>query len=110
MKMTGLLFLLLIGTFRLAAQTPADYPVNIHVSSSYYYWEAGLGKLRLDATIDGKKYVLQSYYAGYLLTPGDFKAKLVKDQHNSSYEFSQKYKVLFPDHKTRDFDVMKISD
>ncbi|HMI50121.1 MAG TPA: hypothetical protein VK525_01320 [Candidatus Saccharimonadales bacterium] len=67
-------------------------------------------KLRLKATIDGKKYVLESNFAGYLLTPGDFKAKLVKDQHNSSYEFSQKYKVPFPDHKTRDFDVMKISD
>jgi len=104
--MIGLFVLLLSGTFTLAAQTPADYPVNIHVTSSYYY----LGKLRLEATIDGKKYVLESSYTGYLLTPGDFNAKLVKDKHNSSYEFSQKYRVLFPDHKTRDFDVMKIAD
>jgi hypothetical protein len=45
-----------------------------------------------------------------LLALGDYKAKLVQDQHKSAYESSQAYEFLFPDNTTRKFTVVGRSE
>jgi DNA topoisomerase VI subunit A len=37
------------------------------------------------------------------LTLGDYKARLVKDEHWGTYDSLQVYELLFPDRKTRKF-------
>ena len=83
-------------------QNPADYTVNIHVSSSSMDRH---GTQLLDVVIDGKKYELQSELPiGRLLVLGDYKAKLVTNR-KTAYESFQVYEFLFPD-KTRQYDVV----
>ncbi len=79
---------------------PADYTVNIHVNAS----RIDRGIQQLEVTIDGKKYELESLVAvNRLLALGDYKAKLLEEQHKDSYEFIQTYEFFFPDGKTRKF-------
>jgi len=44
------------------------------------------------------------------LALGDYKAKLVRDEHKTSYESAQVYEFLFPDKKTRRFEVVGQSE
>ena len=81
---------------------PAEYTVNVHVSSS----SIANSNLILDVVIDGKKYELSGYAGGMLLALGDYKAKLVKDEHKTTYGSNQVYEFLFPDKKTRQFAVV----
>jgi hypothetical protein len=82
---------------------PAGYTINVHVSSS----EIERGFQVLNVVIDGKKYELQSELAlGRLLNLGDYNAKLVKDEHKTTYDSVQVYEFLFPDNKTRQFDLI----
>jgi len=88
-----------------ATSSSADYPIKVHVTSSI--WEAGYS--RLNVVIDGKKYCLSDPYNG-VLSPADYKAKLVKDQHKTSYETEQTYEFLFPDNKTRTYTLIGQSE
>ncbi|HEX4785516.1 MAG TPA: hypothetical protein VH350_14340 [Candidatus Sulfotelmatobacter sp.] len=82
---------------------PADYNVDVHVASSGI--EIG-GHQVLDVVIQSKKYELQSELPiGKLLALGDYKAKLVQDDHPSAYDSRQVYEFLFPD-KTRPYVVV----
>jgi hypothetical protein len=82
---------------------PAEYTVNVHVSSSNIDLN---GTQMLDVVIDGKKYELRSELPiRRLLTLGDYKAKLVTKDHKTAYESFQVYEFLFPD-KTRQYDVV----
>jgi hypothetical protein len=84
---------------------PADYTINVHVSSSSIDIERGFQLL--NAVIDGKKYELGSELRiGRLLAFGDYRAKLVKDEHKTAYDSLQVYEFLFPDKKTRQFEVV----
>ena len=106
---TPILMLLFVSLFvPLAGATSgsADYPITVHVTSS----KAGVGYLELNVVIDGKKYCLSGGYAGGILSPGDYKAKLVKDQHKTSYETDQTYEFLFPDNKTRTYTLIGQSE
>lgn len=86
---------------------PAEYTVNIHVSASRMVPEHGARFQGLNVVIDGKKYELESEYASnVLLALGDYKAKLVKDEHKVTYESYQVYEFLFPDQRTRKFIVV----
>jgi len=81
----------------------ADYTVNVHVSSSST--DRG-GHQVLDVVIDAKKYELRSELSiGYLLELGDYKAKLVKNDHPTAYDSSQVCEFLFPN-KTRPYVVI----
>jgi hypothetical protein len=102
-----LAILLLLSTFASAADPkPADYAINVHVSASRLVRE-GHGAQDLDVIIDGKKYELQSDLGvGDLLALGDYKAKLVQNDHRTDYDSHQAYEFLFPDNKTRRFDVV----
>jgi len=118
MKRTALFVLLLLATFSWAAPNPDEYSINVHVSSSHWVMAPSVlvgpePVLRLNVIIDGKKYELEApthkanLEAGVtLLAPGDYKAKLVQDQHKTAYESSQAYEFLFPDKKTRKFIVV----
>jgi hypothetical protein len=93
-----LLFLSLFVPLAEATSGSADHPIKIHVTSSQLY----AGSLQLNVVIEGKKYCLAGG-SGPILLPGDYKAKLVKDQHRTSYETDQTYEFLFPDNKTRTY-------
>jgi hypothetical protein len=117
MKSTALFVLLLLATFSWAAPNPDEYSINIHVRSSRWVMEQTLTSpeacQKLYVIIDGKKYELEaSTFKGNLeagvtiLALGDYKAKLVRDQHKSTYESSQAYEFLLPDKKTKKFAVV----
>jgi hypothetical protein len=103
----ALAILLLLPTFAQASDPkPADYTLTIHVSATRIAF-ADHGFQDLDVTIDGKKYELISELGvNQLLALGDYKAKLVKDDHRTTYDSYQVYEFLFPDGKTRKFDVV----
>lgn len=84
------------------APIPAEYTINVHVSSSSVVVERGCQLL--EVVIDGKKCELASELSlSRLLALGDYKAKLVKDEHKTTYDSYQVYEFLFPDKKTRQF-------
>ena len=86
---------------------PADYPTNVHVSASRIVPESGARWQELSVVIDGKKFELVSDdVPNMLLALGDYKARLVKDEHKVVYESYQIYEFLFPDQKTRKFIVV----
>jgi hypothetical protein len=100
-----LIVLLLLTKLTFAAPSPDDYPINVHVSSSRYA-PVSTGNVEIvSVTINGKKYELSDGYVGSLLSLGDYKAKLLKDEHRTPYESFQVYEFLFPDGKTRKFSV-----
>ena len=78
---------------------PADYQLNVRVISS----RARGTDVRLTVTIDGKKYELSG--GGYLLNPGDYKAKVIRERHQNNYETYRIYEFLLPENKTRTFVV-----
>jgi hypothetical protein len=83
---------------------PTDYTVTIHVSLSNL---SPGDRQDLSVLIDGKKYELLCQCApGTLLALGDYKAKLVKDEHKTTYDSSRVYELLFADKKTRKFEVV----
>ena len=114
MKATALLLVFLMS-LSTSAQKPNDYPLTVHVASSYSFHELGVSSgtavaQRLDVVIDGKKYVLNAAANGYLIALGDYQARLNKDEHKTAYESRQMYTLRFPDGKTRDFTVVGFSE
>jgi len=41
---------------------------------------------------------------------GDYKARLVKDEHKTAYDSYQIYEFLFPDKKTRQYHLVGITE
>jgi hypothetical protein len=110
MKKITLAALLLFSAFAWAGDkpNPADYTVNVHVTASRMVSERdyNIDVQKLNVVINGKKYELESGGEGTLLALGDYKAKLVKDEHKGTYDSLQVYEFLFPDQKTRKFTVV----
>jgi len=110
-KKIALALLLLSSAFAAAAPNPnpAEYTINVHVSTSRLIIGGVAPGLfqQLSVVISGKKYELESQAAvNALLAVGDYKAKLVKDEHREAYDSYQVYEFLFPDQKTRKFIVV----
>ena len=111
------LVVLLLSAFSFAANKadPAYYNVTVHVSASSLAGPDSSYPF-LNVIIDGKNYQLLGEgrlvnSKGYeLLTLGDYKARLVTDQHSSAYESWQAYEFLFPDGRTLKFDVVGVSE
>jgi hypothetical protein len=109
------LIILLLSAFSFAADKPnaADYTINVHVTASNL--EGGAVPL-LNVVIDGKNYLLRSQKDTLnskgvaILTLGDYKAKLVVDEHNSAHEFTQVYEFLFSDGRIMKFNVVGTSE
>ena len=110
MKKIILTILLMLSTFAWAGSNPnpADYTINVHVSRSRIVAEgAARGWQKLSVVIDGKRYELESDFTPHvLLGLGDYKSRLVKDEHKGTYDSYQVYEFLFPDQKTRKFKVV----
>jgi hypothetical protein len=87
---------------------PVGYTITVHVTSSCMVLEGeGIAfSQKLSVTIDGKKYELRSSRVNALLALGDYKAKLVRNDHRTAYDSYQVYEFLFPDNKTRKFEVV----
>jgi len=88
---------------------PAEYTINIHVSSSRLVAEGRSNAYlqRLNVVIAGKKYELESGFpVNAMLEIGDYKAKLIRDEHHTEYDSLQVYEFLFHDKKTRKFEVV----
>lgn len=83
MKHLTFVFFLLCSALCQAAAAPSDYNINVPVSATrMVLQEHSAGRQSLTVTIDGKKYELDSLgYPNALLMLGDYKARLVKDQH-----------------------------
>jgi hypothetical protein len=111
------LVVLLLSACSFAANKPntADYNVNVHVSASSLAGPDSSYPF-LNVIIDGKNYQLlgdgrlANSKAYELLTLGDYKARLVTDQHSSAYESWQAYEFLFPDGRTFKFNVVGVSE
>jgi hypothetical protein len=109
MNKLPLAILLLISTFTWAADPdPVDYTINVHVTTSRLVLEGtAIARTQvLNVTIDGKKYELEGGAVNVLLALGNYKAKVVKDEHKTAYDSSRTYEFLFPDQKTRKFEVI----
>lgn len=108
------LVVLLFSAFAWAADPdPAAYTVNVHVSSSRMVieFDSIAHRQKLSVVIDGKKYELESDVAvNMLLALGDYKARLVEDDHKNAYDSFQIYEFLFPDKKARKFWVVGITE
>ena len=85
----------------------SEYTINVHVTSSEMVLEGTnfAYSQRLKVVINSKKYELRAT-TNALLALGDYKAKLVRDTHSTAYDSFQVYEFLFPDNKTRKFDVV----
>jgi hypothetical protein len=109
MKSCTLILMLLFGSLLVplagATSGSTDYPISVHVVSSQLLTTA----LRLSVVIEGKKYCLEGPWYG-VLSPGDYNAKLVKDEHKTSYDSNQTYEFLFPDNKTRRYNLVGQSE
>jgi hypothetical protein len=111
MKITLIVATLLLSVYSWAAEAPnpADYTTNVHVSISrivHYQQTLFTYSEMLNVVIDGKKYELESGFPDMLLALGDYKAKLIKDEHKGAYDSLQIYEFLLPDQKTRKFRVV----
>ena len=106
MKTLLTLVLLLGSSLTWAAPNPAEYTVTIHVVSSQidtaYMGGIPIIYQTLNVIIDGKKYTLRgnplrfSHMIG-VLSPGDYKARLVTDKRKGTYAYAREYEILFPD-------------
>src|SRR5260370_25336160 len=88
---------------------PAEYNIKVHVIYSRL-GDANGSRPRLSAIIDGKKCELQGSPTLSLLAPGDYKAKLVKDEHKTAYDSYRVYEFLFPDLKTRQYYLVGVTE
>jgi hypothetical protein len=103
----ALLFLFSTLAWSAADANPADYTISVHVSSSRIDIRYP-SELRLSVVIEGKKYDLLGSVdsVNTLLALGDYKAKLVKDEHKTTYLSRRVYEFIFPDKKIRKFTVV----
>ena len=88
------------------APNPADYNINVHVSSSRIDERSDVN---LMVVVDGSKYELRGN--SWLLAPGDYKARGLPEMTiKTAYAPSQTYEFLLPDKKTRRFILIGITE
>ncbi len=105
MKKLPFAVLLLLSALAWAGTNPdpAEYTINVHVSKS----RTKGTEQTLNVVINGRKFRLAGSGPAYmLLALGDYKAKLIKDEHKGTYDSLQIYELLLPDQKTRKFWVV----
>jgi hypothetical protein len=100
---------------RSSAQKADDYPLSVHVSSSKVVWigelsnSSDFAETQIEAIIDGKKMRLKGTLFGgkhvrgnrpIILRPGDYRAKVVKEDAYNQWEYSREYELLLPNGTT----------
>jgi hypothetical protein len=108
-----------------AKNDPSQFPLSMHISASTYAPEYGSSLKTFDdldqivtSTIDGKHYELLGptssakafMHGNGLINPGDYHARLSKNEHKTAYESLQEFEILFPDGTTRRFSVIEQSE
>jgi hypothetical protein len=101
-----------------AKPDPSQYTLVLHVSGSRYGELITVGSIIpnpgreiLTATVGNRHYQLLGDTSAKALTdPGDYHARLTKDEHKTSYESVQEFEILFPDGTTRRFEVTAQSE
>ncbi len=125
MKKAFFSVLILIPALTWAKPNAADYAIAVHVQSSQLVNACYviLGHVtcdtrqHLNAVIDGRKYELNcNGDFDVLLRTGDYKARLLPDEPRAgdyqpgNYEYRKQYEFLFPDGKTRKYQVVGESE
>ena len=110
------LFTIFAATLALTASTcgahaaeSKDFPIKVHVSSSERK-VAGPTWGQFNAVlIDGKKYELvRTSSIGAIIFPihpGDYQARITKDESKGDGQFEREYEILFADGKTARYQV-----
>jgi hypothetical protein len=105
----SVLFLLLCTTFVQASEkpNPADFTIKVHITASHLKTECAdvncKNILYADSILNGKKIELSGVAVIVkktlmLIIPGDYPARLIRDEHNSdSTLFNQEFELLLPD-------------
>lgn len=115
MKKFVLVSLMLVSTLVFAAKqpapNPADYTIIVHVAASRMQVDVVRCSQRfLSVVIKGKNYEVWAPTKctdnNGILALGDYKARLVKDQHPTAYQSHQIFEVLLPDNTTMNFNVI----
>jgi hypothetical protein len=102
------------------AQKAEDYPITVHV----YRAETVLLKLRvsegpllrLEVSAEGRKLILASESVAFSgstplsMKPGDYKARILKDDQINAAQYSRSYELLLSDGKKLRFDVIGESE
>ena len=122
MKIAAIVFLMLFFTgYRSAAQepNPVEYGLDISVDVSKITIQCGgviLGGSscgwfqELTVHVGGVQYellALRQESRPYLLKRGTYKGKIVTEQTPDNYEYARKYRLLLPDGKTADFQLIQ---
>jgi hypothetical protein len=114
-----------------AKNDPSQFPLAVHVSASAYAPSPSYDSLYgpfnkfsqiVTADINGKHCQLYGptftgpkapgglYGGNGLLNLGDYHARLITDEHKTSYESVQEFEILFPDGAMRRFSVISQSE
>jgi len=105
---------LLLAPVSLAAQQPGD-TVTIHVSASHWTVlpaDRSTSSFEiLTAIINGRKVELGANLSGPdMLLPGNYRARLVSETHESVYELRQNWEILLPGNRKRTFDLIGVRE
>ena len=114
MKTLALLTALLLAPMSLAAQQPGD-TVTIHVSASHFTVipaDRSTASFEiLTAVIQGRKVELSAFLSGPdMLLPGNYRARLVSEKHESQYELRQYWEILLPGNRARTFALIGLRE
>jgi len=108
------LFVVCFSAFAVGQSKVDEYSISVHVSASRCVVEpfikGTIDALKVNVSIEGKKYELKSDGGCSLLRLGDYKAKLIEDTHKNSYELRQLYEFQFADGKTKKFEVVGMEE
>ncbi len=115
MKRTASIALLFFSALAWAASAGADYTIDVHVTATRMVRDPGtIGRFQyLNVIINGKKFELESEgMPNALLSLGDYKARIVRDDHwrGAAYDSYRVYEFQLPDKKTRRFVVVGESE
>jgi hypothetical protein len=108
-QLLALVLCLSVSVWAAPQAAPVAYNIDIHVSTSrmVLHGDSVLHYQYLNVTIGGKKYELSSIRSfDQLLVLGDYKARLMTDEHKGNYDSWQVYEFQLPDKKTRRFVVV----
>jgi len=105
------LLLVLFSASTSARSLDTSYPLTVTVVSSHVNILCSPGcvyYLGIHALVNGRHLEMQSEKPTWLrlLVLGDYKAKLVSDEHKKPYFFQQAYEFQYPDGATEKFSVI----
>lgn len=110
-------FLLMAFSLTAYANDSKDYPIKVHITASELKsdcYNAGQGTncpnvQFLTAVIEGKKYTLKHkalVHALYPIHPGDYSARITKDEQKGAGQYEREYEIFFSDGKAEEYLVV----